>query len=85
VKNNGLALIKGKSGRLIDNARKDLCKLFRQYDLKITSQVNYQKVNFLDVTLDLRNESYQSFMHKINNIEMVECMVFGQGRIQLLS
>ena len=56
---DGLALIKGKSGRVIDNARKDLCKLFRQYDLKITSQINYHKVNFLDVTLDLRNESYQ--------------------------
>ena len=53
-RDNGLALIKGKSGRVIDNARKDLCKLFRQYyDLKITSQVCYQKVNFLDVTLDL--------------------------------
>ena len=52
-RDDGLALIKGKSGRVIDNARKDLCKLFRQYDLKITSQVCYQKVNFLDVTLDL--------------------------------
>ena len=60
-RDDGLSLIKGKSGRVIDNARKDLCKLFRQYDLKITSQVNYQKVNFLDVTLDLRNESYQPY------------------------
>ena len=60
-RDDGLALIKGKSGRVIDNARKDLCKLFRQYDLKITSQVCYQKVNFLDVTLDLKNESYQPY------------------------
>jgi hypothetical protein len=60
-RDDGLALVKGKSGRVIDNARKDLCKLFRQYDLKITSQVYYQKVNFLDVTLDLRNESYQPY------------------------
>ena len=48
-RDDGLALIKGKSGRVIDNARKDLCKLFRQYDLKITCQVSYHKVNFLDV------------------------------------
>jgi hypothetical protein len=48
-RDDGLALIKGKSGRVIGNARKDLCKLFRQYDLKITCQVSYQKVNFLDV------------------------------------
>jgi hypothetical protein len=60
-RDDGLALIKGKSGRVIDNARKDLCKLFRQYDLKITSQVCYQKVNSLDVTLDLKNESYQPY------------------------
>ena len=32
-RDDGLALVKGKSGRVIDNARKDLCKLFRQYDL----------------------------------------------------
>jgi 6-pyruvoyl-tetrahydropterin synthase len=63
---NGLALIKGMSGRVIDNARKDLCKLFRQYDLKITSQVCYQKVNFLDVTLDLKNESYQPYRKPVD-------------------
>jgi hypothetical protein len=44
-RDDGLALIKGKSGRVIDSARKDLCKLFRQYDL--------------GVTLDLKNKSYQ--------------------------
>jgi hypothetical protein len=60
-RDDGLALIKGKSGRVIDNARKDLCKLFRQYDLKITIQVCYQKVNFLDDTLDHYSESYQPY------------------------
>ena len=49
-RDDGLALIKGTSGRLADKVRKDLCAQFLEFGLKITAEVNHQVVNFLDVT-----------------------------------
>ncbi len=52
-RDDGLALIEGTSLRLADKARKDLCSAFQELGLKITAEVNYKIVNFLDVTLNL--------------------------------
>ena len=65
-RDDGLALIKGTSPRLADKARKDLCSAFQELGLKITAEVNYKTVNFLDVTLNLTNESYKPY-RKPNN------------------
>ncbi len=54
-RDDGLALIEGTSLRLADKARKDLCSAFQELGLKITAEVNYKIVNFLDVTLNLTN------------------------------
>ena len=47
-------------------ARIDLCSAFQELGLKITAEVNYKIVNFLDVTLNLTNESYRPYT-KPNN------------------
>ena len=65
-RDDGLALIKGTSPRLADKARKDLCSAFQELGLKITAEVNYKTVNFLDVTLNLTNESDKPY-RKPNN------------------
>ena len=65
-RDDGLALIEGTSLRLADKARKDLCSAFQELGLKITAEINYKVVNFLDVTLNLTNESYKSY-RKPNN------------------
>ena len=65
-RDDGLVLIKGKSGRIADKIRKKLHTLFEQFNLKITAQVNHQSVNFLDVTFNLTEERYQSYK-KPNN------------------
>jgi hypothetical protein len=39
----------------IERIKKDLCKTFRENDLKITIEANVTVVNFLDVTLDLKS------------------------------
>ena len=57
-RDDGLALIKGNSGRLADKARKELCSLFLEFGLRITAEVNHQLVNFLDISFNLREESY---------------------------
>jgi hypothetical protein len=65
-RDDGLVLIKGKSGRIADKVRKKLHTLFEQFNLKITAQVNHQSVNFLDVTFNLTEERYQPY-RKPNN------------------
>ena len=56
---HGLAIIKSKSARLLDKTRKELHKIFEQFDLKITAEVNMNVVNFLDVTFDLINAKHK--------------------------
>ena len=65
-RDDGLALIKGTSGRVADKVRKDLCAQFLEFGLKITAEVNHQLVTFLDITLNLREESYRRY-RKPNN------------------
>ena len=59
-RNDGLALIEGNSPRLADKARKDLSSAFQELGLRITAEVNYKTVNFLDVTLNLTSKLYKS-------------------------
>ena len=56
-----LVLLNGVNGRTADKARKDLHELFHQMSLKITAKVENQKVNFLDITLNLKNEKYSPY------------------------
>ena len=39
----------------IERIKKDLCKIFRENNLKITIEANMTTVNFSDVTLDLKS------------------------------
>ena len=42
----------------VEIIKKDLCKIFKKYGLKITIEANKKIVNFLDVTLNLSNGIY---------------------------
>ena len=58
---DGLILLKNHRARLADKARNDLEKVFKQFGLKITTVSNQQIVNFLDITLNLFDCSYQTY------------------------
>ena len=45
---------------------KEICKVFRDNGLKITVEANITKVNFLDVTLDLRSEKFYPYIKEGN-------------------
>ena len=66
-RDDGLAAIKGTS-RTIENIKKDLCKIFQNYNLKITVECNKKTVNFLDVTLDLTSGDYYPYSKPNNSI-----------------
>ena len=65
-RDDGLILIRGTSARLADKTRKELHELFKEFDLKITAEINHQSVNFLDITLNLCDDNYLPY-RKPNN------------------
>ena len=60
-RDDGLAVLNTKSGRLGDKARQDLTRAFNDLGLNITTFTNQQSTNFLDVTFDLTNNSYKPY------------------------
>ena len=64
-RDDGLAAFNVKP-REMENIKKEICKVFRDNDLKITVEANTTKVNFLDVTLDLRSEKYYPYTKEGN-------------------
>ena len=60
-RNDGLATLNTRSGRLNDKARKDLEHIFNDFGLNITVLTNQLQTNFLDLTLDLTNNTYKPY------------------------
>ena len=50
-----------KKGCFADRIRKKLIKIFKDNGLKITIEMRLHKVDYLDVTLDLANNTYRPY------------------------
>ena len=57
-RDDGLAVIKGLPGPEIERLKKSVVKTFKDYELNITIEANLHKANYLDVTFDLRKDTY---------------------------
>ena len=57
-RDDGLAIIKNANGHTLDNLRKRIIRIFKNEGLKITIEINLSSTEFLNVTLDLRNNKY---------------------------
>lgn len=60
-RDDGLALLRNTNGHESDKKRKELIRIFKSLGLGITIEVNLKTVNFLDVTLNLSDESYRPY------------------------
>jgi hypothetical protein len=60
-RDDSLAIIKSKSACLLDQTRKELHKIFEQFDLKISAEVNLNVVIFFDVSFDLNNTKHKPY------------------------
>ena len=56
------------SARQVEIVKKKMCSIFRDLNLRITTDVNHKIVNFLDVTLDLNTGEYRPYMKPNNSI-----------------
>ena len=66
-RDDGLAVINTRSGRLCDKERKELTAVFDNLGLKITALNNQLRTNFLDLTFDLSNGSYKPYRKPNDN------------------
>ena len=67
-RDDGLSIIKCKSGRIAQNKAKLLHKIFEKEKLRITVESNLKVTDFLDVTLNLNDGSYSPFRKPNNNL-----------------
>ena len=66
-RDDGLAIIKNANGHTLDNLRKRIIRIFKSEGLKITIETNLSSTEFLDVTLDLRNNKYYPYRKPNDN------------------
>ena len=59
-RDDGLA-VSNATPRGIENTKKEICRVFNLNGLRITIEANKQIVNFLDVTFNLNNGTFQPF------------------------
>ena len=62
---DGLAAF-NKTPKQMENVKKHICKIFSEHNLKITIKANKKCVNYLDVTLDLRSQSFKPYIKPRN-------------------
>ena len=60
-RDDGLAVMSHKKGCFADRIRKKLIKIFKDNGLKITIEMRLHKVDYLDVTLDIANNTYRPY------------------------
>ena len=60
--------MKGLSGPKTERLKKKDMKVFKDCELKITIKANLHIVNFLDITLDLRNNTYEPYRKPNNHL-----------------
>ena len=65
-RDDGLGVFERLSGLQIERKRKNIIKVFKMCGLSITVITNITSVDFLDVTFNLKRDSYQPF-RKPNN------------------
>ena len=69
-RDDGIA-ITNKTPRQTENLKKTICKIFSDHNLRVTITANKKSANFLDVTLNLNDQSYTPYTKPNSNISYV--------------
>ena len=69
-RDDGLA-ITNASPRDTENTKKEICRIFNNNGLRITMEANKQIINFLDVTFNLNQNTYQPFTKPNTELQYV--------------
>ena len=66
-----MAVFKNKSGPQAERVKKDFQKIYWENDLNIVIKCNLKIVNYLDVKLNLLNNTYKPFSKPKNEINYI--------------
>lgn len=69
-RDDGLA-ISSATPRDTENIKKEICRIFNRNGLRITSDANKQIIDFLDVTFNLSNSTYQPYTKPNTKLQYV--------------
>ena len=61
-----LAILRNTSGPEVDRKRKNIIKIFQECGLSITCAINKKIADFLDVRLNLNNQTYEPYRKPSN-------------------
>ena len=70
-RDDGLAVLKNKSGPQSEQVKKNIQKIFKEHGLDIIIQCNMKVVNYLDVTFNLNDGTYMSYTKPNNEIKYI--------------
>ena len=62
-RDDSLAVFRNKSGTHLEKIKKELQRLFKEYDIEIIAESNQKIVNYLDITLNLKDGTFRPY-HK---------------------
>lgn len=60
-RDDGFAVFRNKSGTQLEKTKKNLKRLFKEYDLKITLESDQKIFNYLDVPLNLKDGTFRPY------------------------
>ena len=66
-RDDGLGILRSLSGPQIERVRKEIIKTFKEFGLSITAKTNLEVVQFLDIELDLINNTYRPYKKPNDN------------------
>ena len=66
-RDDGLAVVDNASGPQMDKIRKQIHEIFKMHDLSITTEINLSAAGFLDVSINLSQNTYSPFRKPGNN------------------
>ena len=59
-RDDGLAAVQG-SGPQVEAKRKEICQMFQELGLKVTTEANLKETDFLDISFNLENGAYKPY------------------------
>ena len=68
-RDDGLVVLRNNSGPTMERTRKKITRVFQAQGLRITSECNLSRTDFLDVCFDLNEEAYIPY-RKPNNTSL---------------
>ena len=67
-RDDGLGILRNLSGSQFEKVRKEIIKIFKKCGLSITTKTNLKIVQFLDIELDLKNNTYRPCKKPSDNL-----------------